>query len=546
MSAGETPVAPEPAPAPAPAPAPRGAQGTVRRLIVYSILFVLVVIAATGVSGLLGRLLETRPDLVEGTGGLALSLAFTLIAGPLAAVLWWFLWRRLDGPDRASVAWGVYVLAISFVSLVTFSTSLLGMAADLIRGTWSPEALATGLTWLLVWAMHRMMWGHKRKGPLRLTEVPVVLGAAYGLVVAATGAIRALQAVFGEALLPADAQIGVPWWSSALQALVWVVGGLAIWWWHWARERAVAMRDGFASVVLVVVGVLGAAAVALGGLGASLFVGLRAAFDRSDPWPVLLDPLPLAVAAASVGGIIWIYHGRIAQERSDEVRSATRLGEAGIGLIAAASGIGVVINALLASITTPLAGTDARALLLGGIAALVVGAPIWWVAWQPLRTAADAGTTGRRVYLVAVFGVSAVVAIVALLVVGYRIFEFALDGGGGLTERIRAPLGLLLATALVAGYHFAIWRRDRDTGSVSGRVRVIQRLILVSSGDATELARAIEAATGASVTTWQRADTGEGLASADAVLRALEDVVGQRVLVVTGPGDRVEVVPIVD
>ena len=35
--------------------------------------------------------------------------------------------------------------------------------------------------------------------------------------------------MFGEALLPADAQIGSPWWSSALQALVWAVGGAAIW-----------------------------------------------------------------------------------------------------------------------------------------------------------------------------------------------------------------------------------------------------------------------------------------------------------------------------
>ncbi|SFS02089.1 hypothetical protein SAMN04487783_0621 [Agrococcus baldri] len=538
MSAVQAPVA----------PAPRSAQGTVRRLIVYSILFVLVVIAATGISGLIGRLLETRPQFAEGAGGLALSLAFSLIAGPLAVVLWWFLWRRLDGPDRSSVAWGLYLSAIAVVSLVTFTTALLGTAADLVRGTWSPEALATGISWLVVWVLHRMMWGNDRKGPLRLTAVPLVLGAAYGLVVAVTGAVRTLEPVFGEALLPADAQIGSRWWSSALQALVWAVGGAAIWWWHWVRERARMLRDGFAAVVLVIVGVLGAAAVTLGGLGASLFVALRAAFDRSDPWPVLLDPLPLAVAAASVGGIVWLYHGRIAQQRSDAVRSAARLVEAGIGLIAAASGIGVVVNALLASLTAPLAGDDARTLLLGGIAAIVVGAPIWWVAWQPLRVAADAGTTGRRVYLVAVFGVSAVVAIVALLVVGYRIFEFVLDGGGGgLIERIRAPFGLLLATALVAAYHFAIWRRDRGTAPPSARARMIDRVILVSAGEAGALAEAIESATGASVTRWTRAGDEAAAAAAPAtVVEALAGVTGRRVLVVAGPGDRVEVIPLAE
>lgn len=536
MSAVETSVAPS-----------RGAQGKVRRLIVYSILFVLVAIAATGVSGLLGRLLETRPDVAEGPGGLALSLAFALIAGPLAVTLWWFQWRRLDGPDRSSVAWGLYLSAISFVSLVTLTIGLLGMAADLIGGNWSPEAFAIGITWLVVWVLHRAMWGSGRKGPLRLRTVPLVLGAVYGLVVTATGAIRTLQPVFDQALLPADAQIGSPWWSSVLQALVWAVGGAVIWWWHWVRERAQALRDGFASVALVVVGVLAAAAVALGGLGAALLVALRAAFDRSDPWRVLLEALPLAVAAAAVGGIVWLYHGRIAQERSDAVRSAARLVEAGIGLIAAASGIGVVVNALLASITAPLAGDDARTLVLGGIAAIIVGAPIWWVAWQPLRVAADAGTTARRVYLVAVFGVSAVVAIVALLVVGYRIFEVVLaGGGGGLIERIRAPFGLLLATALVASYHFTIWRHDRDTAPAVARARMIDRVILVSAGDAGALAEAIASATGASVTRWTRAGDEASAAAPERVVEALAGVAGRRVLVVLGPGERIDVIPLAE
>jgi len=297
----------------------------------------------------------------------------------------------------------------------------------------------------------------------------------------------------------------------------------------------------------VVTGVLGAAVVALGGLGTALFVGLRALLDRSDPWRTLVDPLPLAVAAAAVGAIVWLHHGRIARERSARVRDATRLVEAGIGLTGAASGIGVVVNALLAALSTSLTG-DVRTLLLGGIASLVIGAPVWWFAWRPLHAAPDAGATGRRVYLVAVFGVSAVVAIVALLVVGYRLFELALDGGAGegLIERIRAPFGLLLATALVAGYHFAVWRREREAGPPRGRDRAIERVILVDAGDSTALAEAIASATGASVTRWARADVAGGVASAERVLHALEGVRGRRVLVVTGPEDRVDVVPLAD
>lgn len=555
------------------APSPRGAQGTVRRVIVYAIFFALVAITASGVSGLLGRLLETRPELVAGAGGLALSLAFTLIGGPLAVALWWFLWRRLAGPDRASVAWGVFIAAMTVVSLITFSSALLGAMADLVGGDWSPDALATGVAWLVVWILHRRMWTHPTKGPMRLPAVPSVLGAAYGLIVAMSGTVMALQIVFGAAILPATTQLGSPWWQHALQALVWAVGGGVIWWLHWMRDGARRSRTGFAAVALVVTGVFGGAAVTLGGLGTVLYVGLRAAFDRGDSWRAVLDPLPLAVAAAAVGAIVWLYHRRIARERSEGTRHATRLVEAGIGLIGAASGIGVVVNALLAALSTPLAGSDVRSLLLGGIAALVVGAPVWWFAWRPRDAAGEAGVTGRSVYLVAVFGVSAVVAIIALLVIGFRIFELTLDGGAGdgLVERIRAPFGLLLATALVAAYHFVIWRRDRDAAPAGGRSRAIDRVILVAAGDASAVADAIRAATGASVTQWARADAdggpagtratagpattvpGDGAAAsatddsaAAAAVRALQGLAARRVLLVTGPGDRVEAIPLAD
>lgn len=526
--------------------APRGAQGTVRRLIVYTLLLVLAVITATGVSGLLGRLLEGRPDVAGGAGGLALSLAFALVGGPLWALLWWFLWRQLAGPDRSSAAWGIYVWVLSIVALITAATSLLGMLAGLLRGDWSPDALAIGLTWLAVWVGHRLLWTHPRKGPLRFTTVPPVLGAAYGLVVSAVGAIDALRGVLGAAVLPDLATVGSPWWLSTLQSLVWAAGGALIWWWHWMRERAVALERTFASVVLVVTGVLGGSVVALAGLGTALHVVLRAAFDRAEPWIRLLDPLPLAVAAAAIGAVVWLYHRRLARERSASTRSAARLVEAGVGLVFAASGVGVIVNALLATLASPLAGTGPRSLLLAGLAALVVGAPVWWLAWRPLDVATTgAGATGRRVYLVAVFGASAVVALVALLVVGFRLFELALDDGSseGPIERIRAPFGLLLATVLVAAYHFAIWRRDRRAAPPEQRTRAIDRVVLVATGDSAALARAIEAATGAAVVEWPRAETAEGPPT-DAVLAALEGVVARRVLVLAGPGGRVEAVPL--
>src|SRR5690606_7329774 len=108
--------------APAPvAPAPGGVQ-TVRRIITYLLLFIMVVIAAIGLSGLLERAIDARSAIASsGSDGLAQSLAFALIAGPLAAVLWWLVWRESAmSRDRASVAWPLYLVLASTVALLTF------------------------------------------------------------------------------------------------------------------------------------------------------------------------------------------------------------------------------------------------------------------------------------------------------------------------------------------------------------------------------------------------------------------------------------------
>ena len=161
----------------------------------------------------------------------------------------------------------------------------------------------------------------------------------------------------------------------------------------------------------------------------------------------------------------------------------------------------------------------------------------------------------RRVYLIVVFGLSAVVAVITLLVIGFRTFEYFLGdlSGGSLVERIRAPLGLLVATALVAGYHFAVWRHERAVLAAAGsaRKRTIGHVILVTGYDPSPLHRVIEDLTGAGVTVWRRSDAGTGPdAGADAgqvavrLAGELEGVSGKRVLVTVSPDGRIDVIPL--
>lgn len=560
------------------APVTGSAQVKVRRLVVFVLLFALVVIAANGLSGLLERLLRSGQVLAgQGVEGLALSLAFTLIGGPLAALLWWLVWRRLpEEAERSAPSWGLYVAALYTMSLVLFVTSLLALAASFI-GADNPDwrsPLSVGLVWALVWWWHRWMWRHPARGPLELATVPAVIGTYFGLGLGVGAAVTALGSLLDVAIrgsmdLTSTAD---PWWQSILQDLIWAAGGALVWWWHWVRGGARRLRGGFADVGLIVVGVLAAGLLALGGAGTVLFVLLRLAFDRQGSLLELLAPLGPAIASAAVGSLVWRYYRTAAAGRAERTRQAGVLVTSGVALAAAATGVGVILNAALSIAVSPLAGGNARTLLLGGISSLAVGGFVWWLAWRPARQhrQVDAVTMGRRVYLVAVFGLSAVVALVALLVIGYRLFEFFLAEvtGGSLVDRIRAPLGLLVAAALASGYHFAVWRQDRSRQAAAGagRKRTIGHVILVAGSDPEPLRRAVEELTGAGVTLWSRADVGvralaatsaeAGPAPAAAVggaphgpsaarlAEALAGVSAKRVLVITGPDDGVDVIPL--
>jgi hypothetical protein len=306
-----------------------------------------------------------------------------------------------------------------------------------------------------------------------------------------------------------------------------------------------------------------------------LFVLLRLAFHRTDPPGRLVEPLGVAVAAAAIGSLVWLYHAALARQRSGAMRQARRLLASGAALVAAASGIGVIVNAALGLAETTLAGAGTRTLLLGGISALAVGGPLWWKVWDPLHTRGSEPSeprrpeAGRRIYLVVVFGISAVVALITLLVIGYQAFEYLLDTSGrvSLIGRVRAPLGLLAATALVAGYHFSTWQRDRDVrpreqpqpevvhpadqpGHPAGGPaldRGIRHVILVTGVDPAPWIRAISEATGAEVTVWRRADIGgTPVAPPDPgpLVRALEEAGGEYVLVVVGRNARIDVIPL--
>jgi len=517
------------------------AQTVVRRIIVFVLLLTLVVIAAIGLAGLIERIIGAGATLAGDDAGLARSLAFTVIGAPLAGVLWWWERRRLasDVSERASLVWTLYLTVATLTALVTSASALAITVNAALDGRWQSADAAAAIVWAGIWVWHRHMRRSPATAPTRLPLLPVQLSALYGLAVAASGAISAIAALVSEALagvvpVLADSRT---WFLPVLQALVWLAVGAVVWWWHWFREGARDERGGFATVVLVVI-VGASAATALLGLGTVLFVVLRLLFDTDAPAEVL-SPLGRAIGAALVGAIVWDHHLQVMSARSERARRAARLVISGVALIGAASGFGVVINALLATLGPALVDSNPRTLLLGGLSALVVGAPVWWIAWRPDRTVGetDAADPARRVYLVIVFGASAIVALVALLVIGYRVLEVLIVGGaGGLIEHVRAPFGLLCATAVVFAYHLVIWRRDRRIAPTPAAPErpTLSRVVLVTGADADALVARIRSELGVPVTVWRALDDSGALGddAVPALLTLLRAVSTRRALVI--------------
>jgi hypothetical protein len=388
--------------------APGSAQLTLRRLILYVLLFALVFITAVGLGGLLEHLFSTGAVLAAtDVAGLARSLAFTLIGGPLAALLWWVAWRRLsDEAERSSAGWGLYLAAVYAISVIQASTSLLAAAASFI-GPQEPlwqSSLSNGLAWSAVWLWHRWMWRHPAKRPVDLDDVPAVIGTVFGLIVATFAAISTLGDLLDVAIRGFTSFAPGPdrWWQPVLQGLVWTAGGSIVWWWHWYKWGGRRAGTALMNVAVISAGIFAAGITALGGAAVVLFTVLRTAFVRDAPLSELLAPAGTAVASAAIGALVWRYHRVSGTPGSAGARRAARLVTSGIALAAAASGVGVIINATLAVAVAPLAGSGTRTLLMGGISSLVVGGPVWWRAWQPLRQprSAAAIAPGRRVYLV--------------------------------------------------------------------------------------------------------------------------------------------------
>jgi hypothetical protein len=494
-----------------------GGATSVRLFFQYLLLFGLVVVVAIGVSGLLGRALESRP-FAQDDLALARNLAFVAVGTPLLALVTWWSWRRVvaEPAERTTVALAFTVLLAGVVSLVMVMTSAHAVLVWLFGADYvSRTPLATLLTWGLVLAA--VWWVSTIIAPpvLRLYHL---VGSLFGLATAAAGAVGLggdllSRAVFGDN----PDRYAMDLWSALASVLV----GLPVWavYW-WARARS-AERDTPWLAYVILAGVGGGFVTALVAFSTALATTGIWLFGEPtvDVAEIHFSDLPAEAAAVVVGLLVWWYHRTVLREAGTTARSRVqRLYEylmAGIALVAAAVGLTFLvaagIEAAVGSRVEPTRGSVANTLVVAATV-LLVGLPVWALFWRRVQLArrddpvAECGSTVRRTYLALLVGIGAVAAVVAAITGAYRLFQDAVTStvDSMTLQSMRFPIGIVLAAGAVGVGNTVQLYRDRRVLPAPHPNRA-RWVLLVGPAD-PDLARAVAHATGARVQHWYTDD----------------------------------------
>jgi hypothetical protein len=213
----------------------------------------------------------------------------------------------------------------------------------------------------------------------------------------------------------------------------------------------------------------------------------------------------------------------------------------GISGIAAAVGLSIVVVAGIEATTASglLVGTSAINTFIAAATLIVVGGSVWLVFWRRIQRVASGdhsefASISRRMYLFLLFGVGGVSAIISLLVAVYQLFQAVIDGAlsTGTVREMRYAIGVLVSTAIIAGYHWTIFRHER--GVEVRRFAQSKTVILIGQRDNSAI-RAIAERTGAKVTSWKRTDNAEVAWDVESVVHLINNVEGNELVVVADP-----------
>jgi len=419
-----------------------------------------------------------------------------------------------------------------------------------------PNALSQFIVWGAVWYIHHRISQDPQQDSKRL-RLYRASGSLVGLFTVALATAFVLTIALSAVYSSLFDTVAIDAGSERLrEGLVGLTVGLLIWWRYWLSSYAHADRDVVWHGYGLLTGVLPGLITLLTGLTMLAFWILDWLRDSGGSAAEHFELTPNALAAIGVGTLLWAYHRAVlrtsaADERTEIDRVYDYLVSA-VGLLAAASGVATVLVAVVQGLVPGDASGgagDETSVLMGAIALLIVGLPVWWRSWskiQRIRAAqpeAELVSASRRIYLFALFGVGGVAALISLLTLGVQVLEDLFSGrlGSETLFSIRISIALVITVGAIAAYHWIVRREDQDDMPAAEERLVLVRSIVLVSANGPDIASEIERRTGVRVRTWDRPDSDVDVATDD-VVEAIEQGEHSRLLLIARPG-QVEAIP---
>ncbi len=543
---------------------PSGSEGAglfIRRFFQYTAMLGMLVLASIGLAGLIDAAAAAAAQVTQDSTAVARSIAFVVVGLPVYVGLAIYTARRLrdDPREQQSSGWAFYLTIALFGSLIAAMSLLDAFLGELLdEREIDRTLLINAVIWAAVWAGH--WWVAQRKGVAQRMQIHLLVGSTAGLVAVVSGAgaglAAVLQQIYDSLFVVSVIDAGI---EAIVRPLIILVVGVPVWWWYWFRHARHSGRTPLWLAYVLLLGILGGVFAVVSGAGFMLFGVLQ--WILGDPSSTSVSAhfgfVPGALGAVAVGGAGWAYHrivfGDRAQQERTEVDRVYDYLLSGAGLLVAAGGLVTLVTVALDALGgREIASSASGNAIAGAITLLVIGAPLWWRYWSTIRRHRETnpqreiGSVTRRIYRFLLFGATAIVAVINVIILVFIVFEDILDGTFGSTTISSAavPIALLLTAGALAWYHFAVFREDRTVAPDEERPALREVILVCTDGE--QLAEAINAHTGATVRPLRVVAGPTAAGTIDDVLEALRTEKHQRVVVVAGRDDRYDVIPIED
>ncbi len=445
----------------------------------YSVLFGLLIVVAVGFAGLLGRIFNRSTFVLADESALARYSAFVIVGLPLLLGIanWLRRQHQQNTKEKESLAWNFYLTVTSIVALIAWASALNQLLRWIFADEFiSSQSFSVFIVWILIWVIHlRFAW--KNADPQKI-QLSFLLGSFIGAVVGIVAVSTILSTALRALMITRETKLIESNLNSLIYGLIYLSIAAIIWITYWIRFAITSEKTVLWFTYLIIVAIGGTLITAVSTLSTSVYQIIVWLIGEpvEKTFSSHFQNMPTLASVALTTLFVWWYHKSVLKEinvgkRNDVNRTYDYL-IAAIGLVAATTGFTTVLVSLIESLAVAslITGGSAINTLLLALTLIAVGAPFWFIHWnrvQKLITYQDLDeqkSPVRRVYLFLLFGVSGIAAIVSAILVVYFVFEDSFSGGLSLEtlRKLRFPLAILISTAVISGYHWLVFRVDRE------------------------------------------------------------------------------------